>query len=310
MINNFPKFGQLELSDKNEILAFAKDFLHYSDFNFSNLWSWDIALSKRGFSRLNGNLIIKMFDFKNNRQFFSICGSKLPNETVKALFSAKRPEESNYLIKYLPEALAKKISLPSVAVAEDRDSFDYIYSVDELKTYHGKKFKQKRNEVNALRAAYPEIEVKTLDIKDLSVRKEINCLFHRWTKIKITKGSAYEANENNALNNLLMLAETSDLILVGICLKSRMIAFIISEIMNSDYALGHFTKADSSIKGANAYLLQSLARLLFDRGIKYFNYEEDLGLKNLRIAKTRFRPIYFLKKYTLNLAPVKPQDRK
>ena len=60
MIKDFPEFGQLELSDKNEIFELTKDFLSYSDFSFSNMWSWDIALSKRGFSKLNGNLTLRL----------------------------------------------------------------------------------------------------------------------------------------------------------------------------------------------------------------------------------------------------------
>ena len=78
-----------------------------------------------------------------------------------------------------------------------------------------------------------------------------------------------------------------------------MIAFIISEIRNSEYAVGHFAKT-SSIKGSTAFLLQSLAKILSIKGIKYFNYEQDLGLGNLRTAKERFRPAFFLKKYGIS----------
>ncbi|HTE48992.1 MAG TPA: phosphatidylglycerol lysyltransferase domain-containing protein [Candidatus Paceibacterota bacterium] len=298
MIKDFPEFGQLEVKDKNEVLKLTADFLHYSDFSFSNMWSWDIAFSKRGFSRLNGNLIIRMFDYKTNKPFFSICGSKMQNETVSTLLKFAQRESVTSPLKLVPEEFAQKITLPSVKVKEDRDNFDYIYSVDELKTFDGGKFKQRRNEVNALIAAYPKIEARELDIKNPSAKKEISCLFHRWAKNKIAKGDEYESNEGNAFNNMLILAETYSLILVGIYIKDRMVAFVVAEIRNSDYAVGHFAKTDSAIKGVSAYLIQSLARILSARDIKYFNYEQDLGLQNLRIAKERFRPAFFLKKYT------------
>ena len=301
MIKDFPEFGQLELTDKDEILKLTKEFLQYSDFSFSNMWSWDIALSKREFSRLNGNLIIRMFNYKTNKPFFSVCGSNMANETIAALLGSIQKEFSVPPLKLIPEEFAQKITLSSVTVTEDRDNFDYIYLVDEMKTFEGGKFKQKRNEVNALLTAHPEIEVRELDLRNPSIKKEISCLFHRWAKIKIAKGDEFESSEITAFNNLLILAENQNLILVGLYINNEIIAFIISEIRNSEYAVGHFAKADSSIKGVNAYLLQSLARVLSARGIKYFNYEQDLGLENLRDAKMRFRPASFLKKYTLSL---------
>lgn len=301
MIGKFPEFGQLELSDRNQLLKLTKDFLHYSDFSFSNLWAWDIAFTKRGFSTLNENLIIKMFNYKNNETFFSVCGSHMQKETVETLLKFIKKEGLKSKIKLVPEEFALKINDPSVKIEEDRDNFDYVYLVDELKSFEGGKFKQKRNEINAIIEAHPEIKVKELDIKELSVKKELNCLFHRWAKNKIVRGDEYESNESDAFNNILILAETYDLILIGIYIEEKLVAFMISEIRNKDYAVGHFAKTDSSVKGVNAYLLQSLAKILSKKGIKYFNYEQDLGLPNLRTAKERLRPVFFLKKYLISM---------
>lgn len=299
MIKDFPEFGQLELKDKEEVLKLTKDFLRYSDFSFSNMWSWDIAKTKRQFSKLNGNFIIKMFDYKTNKSFLSICGSHMPNETIETLHKFMKEEGHILLLKLIPEEFAQKMTLLSVKAEEDRDNFDYIYLVDELKSFEGGKFKQRRNEVSALLTAHPDIEIKELDIKSLSVRKEINCLFHRWAKNKIVKGDEYESHESDAFNNILILSETYDLNLLGIYAEGEMIAFMISEIRNSEYSVGHFAKT-CPIKGSTAFLLQSLAKILSSKGIKYFNYEQDLGLENLRTAKERFRPTFFLKKYILH----------
>jgi hypothetical protein len=234
-----------------------------------------------------------------NELFISICGANLPNETLKILIDFGQKNGEAYNFKLVPEIFALKIALPQVEIVEDRDNFDYIYSVDEWQAFEGGKFKQKRNEVNALLSAYPEVEAKVLDLKNLSVKKEVSCLFHQWTKNKLAKGDELESNEDNAFSNLLILVENEDFMLIGVYIKERMIAFMICEIRNSDYAVGHFAKTDREIKGANAYLLQSMAKLLAEKGLKYFNYEQDLGLKNLRDAKMRFRPAFFLKKYII-----------
>jgi hypothetical protein len=74
---------------------------------------------------------------------------------------------------------------------------------------------------------------------------------------------------------------------------------MISEISNQDYAMGHASKANTAIKGANAYLMKANSEILATYGRKYFNYEQDLGLQNLRDGKSRFNPAFFLKKFTV-----------
>lgn len=301
MIKNFPEFGILELGDKEEILRLTKDLLHYSDFTFSNLWSRDIAISKREFSKLNGNLIVKMFDYKTNGAFFSVCGLNMPNETISTLTEFIKKEGLNAPIRLIPEEFALKLNLESVTIEEDRNSFDYIYSTDELKSFEGGKFKQKRNEVSGLLKEHPDVEARELDIKDALVKKDISCLFHRWAQNKIEKIEDYESRENDTFNNTLILAETYDLSLLGIYAKGNIVAFIIYEIVNQDYAVGYFAKTCPEVRGVNAYLLQMLSKTLSSKGIKYFNNEDDVGVESLQTAKMRFRPVKFLKKYTIKL---------
>ena len=226
MIKDFPEFGQLELSDKNHVFELTKNFLRYSDFSFSNMWAWDVAVSKRGFSRLNGNLIIRMFDYKTNKPSFSICGDTMPNETVEAVLALARKESITLPLKLIPEELAQKITLASVEIIEDRDNFDYVYLTDELKNFDGGKFKQKRNEINGLLAAYPGIEIRELNSLDPLVKKEISCLFHRWEKNKIARGNDFEPSEISAFSNLLILAGVCDFVLIGIYIENKMVAFI------------------------------------------------------------------------------------
>ena len=57
MIPEFPKFKNLELSDKNDIEKFTSKFLPYSDFSFVSMWSWDIKGEMR-IAQLNGNLVV------------------------------------------------------------------------------------------------------------------------------------------------------------------------------------------------------------------------------------------------------------
>ena len=75
--------------------------------------------------------------------------------------------------------------------------------------------------------------------------------------------------------------------------------FMINEKISKDYSLGHFSKADVKYDGIYQFLMQQNSRVFLDLGISYLNHEQDLGIDKLRIAKTRFRPVMFFKKYQL-----------
>ena len=77
-------------------------------------------------------------------------------------------------------------------------------------------------------------------------------------------------------------------------------AFTIDELLDDEYAIRHFMKADTSYKGIYSYIVSESAKILLESGKKYLNIEQDLGLANLRQAKKSYRPVQFLKKYTVS----------
>ena len=46
--------------------------------------------------------------------------------------------------------------------------------------------------------------------------------------------------------------------------------------------------------------MQESAKYLLERGVQMLNFEQDLGIPNLRQAKLGFRPHSFLKKYRVS----------
>ena len=80
-----------------------------------------------------------------------------------------------------------------------------------------------------------------------------------------------------------------------------MIGFSIDELLPNQYAISHFFKADSSYRGVYDFLNEKVAENLSNRGIALWNWEQDLGIESLKISKTGYRPVDFLKKYTVSL---------
>ena len=48
--------------------------------------------------------------------------------------------------------------------------------------------------------------------------------------------------------------------------------------------------------GVYEFLMQLSAQILMEKGYKYMNYQEDLGIDGLRRAKLAFRPTGYLRK--------------
>ena len=63
--------------------------------------------------------------------------------------------------------------------------------------------------------------------------------------------------------------------------------------------MGHFAKCDAEFSGLSHYLYQATARAMSDRGGRYLNVQEDLGIAGLRTFKMLLRPVSFLKKYAV-----------
>ena len=85
----------------------------------------------------------------------------------------------------------------------------------------------------------------------------------------------------------------------GVYQHGRLIAFSIIELLESGYAMGHFAKCDAGFSGLSHYLYQATARATSDRGCRYLNVQEDLGIAGLRTFKMLLRPVSFLKKYAV-----------
>ena len=78
--------------------------------------------------------------------------------------------------------------------------------------------------------------------------------------------------------------------------------FTVYEILSSEYAISHFAKADISYHRAiNDMLNWEEAKVLDERGIKYFNWEQDLGIPGLRKSKEKYKPTFFLKKLSIKM---------
>ena len=304
MIPEFPEFKILELSDKEDVEKFTLKYPPYSDFNFAGTWSWDVREQMK-ISQLNGNYVIRFVSYLTGEPFYTFLGENKVNETAKTLLDLSIKENLKPELKLISEETAKGLDAKIFKIEEDRDNFDYIYDLEKLKNYEGSSYKSQRNSVNHLLNNYPDAEVKILNLGDKKIQEEIIGLYQKWVKYKTEENTKKDLDfdqqhELIVIKKLFSANNKFNLSSVGIFLENELIAFCVDELKNSEYAVAHISKTNPLLVGINAFLMQKSAEILHSNEKKYLDYEQDLGKENLREAKRRFRPSFFLKKYQVS----------
>lgn len=298
MIPSFPEFASLSLSHKKPIEDITNQFPPYSDFNFVSLWCWNLT-QKTEVSRLHENIVIRMEDYVTTEIIYMFIGKNEVEKTVENLFDYLKENNQAQELFLIPEDSIKASyeSLDSkYHIYEDRDSFDYVLSVNALSLMEGKKLHQKRKMLNHFKKLFtPHVEI--FSIADSRAKKIVMDFFEIWKK---NKGEYDSKNEELALHNLFSgLDSEQNIFIIVASQDEKTIGFSVLETLENGYAVGDFLKGDTQYKGVYEFLYQTIANFLKEKRIVYYNIEQDLGIEGLRRSKLDYNPEFFLKKYTI-----------
>lgn len=295
----YPNTRPLTLGDKELVESFVNKYPPYSDFNFLSLWSYNTENDLQ-ISELSGTFIIRLRDYMSNDPVCSFIGTADIPRICGMVFAELKNNGSPLLIKYVPEVTARILEdYSEFSVKEDRDSFDYVYSLETLTNLTGGSMHKLRNYINRFSNLYPDIQAKTLNLSDVAIQDEVLSVFDEWKK---EKGQGEEAkHERVAVKRTLQCHDSVDnIIALGLYDAEKMVAFLFVDYRSDGYSQGHFAKAlTSRYHGITSFLYHSMAVLLYEKGCRYINLEQDLGIDGLRKAKKQMNPIYFLKKYSI-----------
>lgn len=297
----FPDFRRLEIRDRSAIEAVTRRFPPYSDFGFTSLWAWDTD-ETCALSSLAGNLVVRFKDYTTDAHFYSFLGDHAVIETVRALLARAGEEGLPPCLKLVPEAViaAEPRLQQLLTVEEDRDNFDYVYPVADWVSLVGPPFQPHRRKIARCRRR-AALDFRLLDPRDAADQRAMIALFHRWAAQKPAPDGDDHRQELAAFRRLFVLDEDVHLIGCGLFDGADLVGFSVSEgLPGSDYAVAHFQKTDRSYVGLTALLLHEESRVVRDRGHRFMNIEQDLGVPGLRRHKRSLRPCRFLRKYVIS----------
>ena len=292
-------FKKLEIGDRAEICAYVRQYPPYSDFNFTNLWAWyDVGDSTR-YCFLNGNLVIEFVGLNQEYHFYSFLGNNRIVDTIHTLLDASIQAGIQPVLELVPEVCLTNVTEDPhrwFDIQEDRDMFDYVYSLQDAVELEGPQNSSKRRAYRKFLRDYGEYNAAELDLRQRATRDQVLSLLDIWYQQK--GGNEIDAgHEHLALTRLLSHAEFFDLSATGVYFEDQLLGFFVSEIVGHEHVMGHFKKGDYRYTGIFEVLEIENAKHLLEAGCKDLNEQQDLGLEGLRRSKLGRNPVQFLKKY-------------
>jgi len=178
----------------------------------------------------------------------------------------------------------------------DRDSFDYVYDINDLADLKGRAYQQKRNHVNKFTAIYPDFRI--VPLSQVSMH-ECRDLADQWYKKRSLDNPDEDLLlERNALNRAICHFEELQMEGLMLYVGDTPVAMTMASFLSHEEMDVHFEKALAEYPGAYAVINREFARYVREKypQVKYLNREDDLGSEGLRKAKLSYHPHHMVEK--------------
>ncbi len=264
------------------------------EYNFTNLYLW--GRQKAAF--VEGHLVIFSQYGRQSFYLFPVgCNDK------KAVLSALIEDAKQRGIAcrfggmtHDDCALLEKLFPSQFRYHFDRDSFDYVYAIEDLAELKGKKYQKKRNHLNRFRQTFPDHRFVPITKDNLSAVWQ---MVENWYALRQQEQPHMDFYmERTALSKALRDFETLELEGLVLFVGDRMQAMAIGSRLYDDTFDIHFEKALDVNDGTYAAINNGFARYLQNKYplLRYLNREDDMGLEGLRKAKLSYYPDHMQEK--------------
>ncbi|MFX0077227.1 MAG: DUF2156 domain-containing protein, partial [Candidatus Hermodarchaeota archaeon] len=294
---------RLTLDDK---AVFDRYFQRYppqnSEFTFTNLFMWRKFYEWLYFEWKDHLVLFSKEYFKKSRPplsrkddaiyFFPPIGPN-PVDIIFNIAEIHKTAEFNRVPEDLTNSVVndKRFVSMNFEFVDDRDNWDYLYEVEELKALPGNRHRQNRRWLNKFLQTYDyQFKILTEDLIDKS--KELQLEWCLMRQCEDDEGLTQEQEAiYEALDNFTTLGFKGALI----CVEDKCAGYTFGEMLNSDTLVIHVEKAHIEYSGG----YQAIGNLFLNNvysDVKFVNREQDLGVEGLRRAKESYKPIKMVKK--------------
>lgn len=289
------EFKPLALSQKQEYSALlASSGKQGCEYSFVNLYLWG-----RQQAAMVGQDLVIFSQYNRKTVYLFPVGPEDKKKTLDAIIADAAKRGIPCRLSGLDQddyALLERLYPGRFSIHFDRDSFDYVYSIDDLAQLPGRKYQKKRNHLNRFRAEHPDYRLEPMTRENLPL---VRTLTDRWYEARLAEDPMGDYQlEQRALDRVFRHFE--ELEMQGLLLwdGDALLAIAMGSFLSEDTFDIHFEKALERTDGTYAAINQGFAAWLREQypALRYLNREDDMGIEGLRKAKLSYNPDHMVEK--------------
>ena len=248
----------------------------------------------------NENTLTLSADYDGEGHCFSVPIGKGDFAAVaRAIYNDCKQKNEKCIFSDVPESalvLLRSVFGEERVIAEHFEDWDdYVYEATDLIEYSGKKYSAQRNNVNKFSRCCPNATFVPITRENFDIASDFLKNYVAENCDKTPSG------QDECCADLALIDKYFDLDLRGgIMLDGdRVIAISIGEKIG-DTLFVHVEKALTEYQGIYQAVVQNFAKM-YATDVKYINREEDDGVEGLRKSKLSYRPVFMLKKHSVEI---------
>ena len=288
-------FKKLELSQKEAVDRYLQlSGREACEYSFANLFLW----GRKKIAERDGFLLLQS-QFDRKVVYIFPVGEGNPKPALDAIIHDAAVRQIPCCLAVLTEQecrLVEQLYPGKFRFYCDRDSYDYVYAIDDLADLKGRKFQKKRNHLNKFQQEHPDAKIVPLDESN---RVSAFLLAEQWYESRMAADPSGDHHlEHQALHRAFAFYDQLGMEGVVLVENGVVSAFAMGSRLNGDTFDIHFEKALDTADGAYPAINRGFARYLREKypEIKWLNREDDLGIEGLRKAKLSYCPDHMVEK--------------
>ena len=173
---------------------------------------------------------------------------------------------------------------------------DYLYEIDQLKTFPGKKMHGQKNHLNRFKKEFPEYKYVKVTQENLAPLEEFLKQYRDMTGMTAKE----KIEELDLAREFMQVALDCGLEIGYIETRLGIVAMAAGEVIK-DTLYVHVEKALTSVPGAYQAIVSEFAIHASKEDTVYCNREDDSGDEGLRKSKQDYHPCGMIEKYTVTV---------
>lgn len=219
----------------------------------------------------------------------------MPTADIRAIDASvlRRHLSSVDFLFPIPDTWLASLSSQHFTIEHRDGDMDYVYTVDKMSSYGGRRLHKKRNLLKQFLEHYRH---QALPLTNERL-EDARFILDDWQASSQTPA---DETDYAAAQEALQLYDE-----LGLCggiyyADDEPAGYVIGEEINDETFVLHFAKARARFKGIYQYMFNVFAKIL-PLKYRYLNLEQDLERENLRVFKSSYVPDAMLRKARVSL---------